>query len=93
VFGTTPVSLEANHLPFSPFAIQWAWPIPILIGTILAPESPWWLCRQERDADAKKALRKLTSQDCGVPFDVDAQVAMMKGKSLLLRPTSPNLIY
>lgn len=41
VFGTTSVSLEANRLLFSPFAIQWAWPIPILIGTLLAPESPW----------------------------------------------------
>ncbi|KND87113.1 Maltose permease MAL31 [Tolypocladium ophioglossoides CBS 100239] len=28
-----------------PFAIQWIWPIPIIIGVILAPESPWWLVR------------------------------------------------
>jgi len=25
-----------------PFAIQWMWPLPILIGCIFAPESPWW---------------------------------------------------
>lgn len=24
-----------------PFAIQWVWPIPIIIGVLLAPESPW----------------------------------------------------
>lgn len=24
-----------------PFAIQWLWPLPILVGVIFAPESPW----------------------------------------------------
>lgn len=24
-----------------PFAIQWVWPVPIIIGVLLAPESPW----------------------------------------------------
>jgi len=24
-----------------PFAIQWIWPVPIIIGVLLAPESPW----------------------------------------------------
>ena len=24
-----------------PFAIQWIWPMPIIIGVLLAPESPW----------------------------------------------------
>jgi SP family general alpha glucoside:H+ symporter-like MFS transporter len=24
-----------------PFAIQWVWPVPIIIGVICAPESPW----------------------------------------------------
>jgi hypothetical protein len=64
----------------SPFAIQWAWPLPIFIGSILAPESPWWLCRRDQDSDARKALRKLTTRNSGVPFSIDGQVAMMKGK-------------
>jgi hypothetical protein len=65
---------------------------PFLIGTILVPESPWWLCRQGRYSDAKEALRGLTSQHCGIPFDVDEQVAMIKGDFLLLQPSSLNLI-
>src|ERR1700750_2358067 len=24
-----------------PFVLQWVWPIPLLIGAYLAPESPW----------------------------------------------------
>jgi SP family general alpha glucoside:H+ symporter-like MFS transporter len=58
-------------------AIQWIWPVPILIGVIFAPESPWqvphpspptnltfvnrWLIRKGRTEDAKKSLLKLTS--------------------------------
>jgi MFS transporter, SP family, general alpha glucoside:H+ symporter len=26
-----------------PFALQWMWPLPILIGCIFAPESPWYV--------------------------------------------------
>ena len=55
-----------------------------MIGIIRAPESPWLLCRQGRDEDARIALRRLTSQDCGVPFDVDKQLAMIKGNVLIL---------
>jgi len=25
-----------------PYAIQWVWPLPILVGILFAPESPWW---------------------------------------------------
>ena len=59
-----------------PYAIQWIWPIPISIGVLLAPESPWWLVRQDRVEDAKKVLRGLVSaQDS--EYDVDRNIAMM----------------
>lgn len=29
-----------------PFAVQWVWPVPIIIGVALAPESPWWHVRK-----------------------------------------------
>lgn len=45
-----------------PYAIQWAFPIPILIGCIFAPESPYWLARKGRVDDARKALRSLASR-------------------------------
>lgn len=61
-----------------PFAIQWIWPVPIIIGVLFAPESPWWLVRRGRVEDAKKALRKLTSsKNADDSFNVDDTVAMM----------------
>jgi SP family general alpha glucoside:H+ symporter-like MFS transporter len=59
-----------------PFGLQWAFAVPILIGVVLAPESPWWLVRHERYDDAKKALLRLTST--GHNFNVDETVSMMR---------------
>ncbi|KAF8863924.1 putative maltose permease [Acephala macrosclerotiorum] len=61
-----------------PFAIQWMWPVPIIVGVLFAPESPWWLVRRNRVDDAKKALRSLTSsKNADSSFDVDDTIAMM----------------
>lgn len=48
-----------------PFAIQWVWPVPIIIGIYLAPESPWWLVRTGRIEEAKKSLLRLLSDNSG----------------------------
>ncbi|KAJ4208264.1 hypothetical protein NW759_013701 [Fusarium solani] len=61
-----------------PFAIQWIWPIPIAVGVLFAPESPWWLVRRGRIEDAKKAVEKLTSRKADPDFDVDSTVSMME---------------
>lgn len=45
-----------------PFAIQWAWPVIILILLPFAPESPYWLVRHERIDDARKAIRQIASK-------------------------------
>ncbi|KAF2274245.1 putative MFS alpha-glucoside transporter [Westerdykella ornata] len=60
-----------------PYALQWMWPVPLLIGIFLAPESPWWLVRKGRIDEAKKALLRLTSLDRETDFDADETVAMM----------------
>jgi len=59
-----------------PYAIQWMWPVPILIAVILAPESPWWLVRKGRLDDAKKSLLRLTSRNSPA-FNPDDTIAMM----------------
>ncbi|MCJ1230228.1 hypothetical protein MMC12_006900 [Toensbergia leucococca] len=59
-----------------PFAIQWIWPVPIIIGVLFAPESPWWLVRRGRNGDAKKALLRLTSSNVS-DFNPDETIAMM----------------
>ncbi|KAF6835349.1 MFS maltose permease [Colletotrichum plurivorum] len=44
-----------------PFAIQWLWPLPLMIATYFAPESPWWLARKGRMEEAEKSLNRLVS--------------------------------
>ncbi|KAH7104070.1 sugar transporter family protein [Auriculariales sp. MPI-PUGE-AT-0066] len=60
-----------------PYAIQWIWPIPLAVAVYFAPESPWWLVRRGRLAEAKQNLLRLTSTDRETEFDADATVAMM----------------
>ncbi|KAK7940979.1 uncharacterized protein PG986_013366 [Apiospora aurea] len=59
-----------------PYAIQWVWPLPIIVGVLLAPESPWWLVRNGRIDDAKKVLQSLVSAKDS-DYSVDRNVAMM----------------
>ncbi|CAI6340568.1 unnamed protein product [Periconia digitata] len=60
-----------------PFALQWIWPIPILVATLLCPESPWWLVRQGRVEEAKAAIASLTTPSAGIEFDLDSHIEMM----------------
>jgi SP family general alpha glucoside:H+ symporter-like MFS transporter len=59
-----------------PYAIQWIWPVPILIGVLFAPESPWWLVRHDRIEEAKRSLNRLaTPRDSN--YSVDDAVALI----------------
>lgn len=60
-----------------PYGLQWMWPVPLLVGVALAPESPWWLVRKGRTEDAKKALLRLTSLNKETDFDADETISMM----------------
>ena len=60
-----------------PYALQWMWPVPLLIGIFLAPESPWWLVRKGRIEDAKRSLLRLTSLNKETDFDADETISMM----------------
>lgn len=60
-----------------PYALQWMWPVPLMIGIWLAPESPWWLVRKGRLDDAKHVLLRLTSRNSPT-FNPDETVIMMK---------------
>lgn len=59
-----------------PFALQWIWPIPLIIGIAFAPESPWWLVRKGRNEEAKTQLLRLTSRN-QENFNPDETLAMM----------------
>lgn len=58
-----------------PFAIQWAWPVPLFLLTLFAPDSPWWLVRKGRHEDAIKSVKRLT--DGSTHFKAHQQVALM----------------
>ncbi|CAI6331752.1 unnamed protein product [Periconia digitata] len=42
-----------------PIALQWMFPTPLAILLFIAPESPWWLVRKGRYAEAEKAVSRL----------------------------------
>lgn len=58
-----------------PFAIQWIWPVPLIVGCYLMPESPWYLVGRDRIEDAKRSLRRLTSNRS--EDELNGQLAMM----------------
>ena len=60
-----------------PFALEWVWPIPLLVGIAFAPESPWWLVRKQRIQEAKKAVCRLSSARNDLDLHVDMTVALM----------------
>ncbi|KAI1438918.1 sugar transporter [Xylaria sp. CBS 124048] len=58
-----------------PFAIQWIWPVPLMVVCYLAPESPWWLVRAERLEDAKRSIQRLSGGK--TDEQINNQIAMM----------------
>lgn len=58
-----------------PFAVQWIWPIPLMVVCWLAPESPWWLVRNDRIEDAQRSVTRLSHNK--TEQQIHAQVAMM----------------
>lgn len=58
-----------------PFAVQWFWPIPLMIIITLAPESPWYLVRKGHLAEAEHSVSRLSNK--GLKVDPVKTVAMM----------------
>jgi len=58
-----------------PFAIQWIWPIPLIILIHFAPESPWFLVRAGRYEEAAAMVVRI--QKKGSKVDPKDTVAMM----------------
>ncbi|KAI0131030.1 sugar transporter [Daldinia grandis] len=80
ISGGVLVGLESRQDEWGyriPFALQWIWPIPIAIGTYLAPESPWWCVRHNYKERAEKSLKRLARSSGFTQRDADAAMALM----------------
>ena len=71
IAGTS--KLDTHWAYSAPFALQWLWPLVILIGLPFAPESPWWLVRKGDMKGAEKSLRRLAS----AKVDIKPALAMI----------------
>ncbi|KAI1323465.1 sugar transporter [Xylariaceae sp. FL0255] len=58
-----------------PFAIQWIWPVPLMVACFFAPESPWWLVRADRLDQAKYSLKRLSNSK--TDEQLNNKIAMM----------------
>lgn len=58
--------------------LQWVWPVPLFFVGFFAPESPWYLVRKERYADAEKSLRRLACTGHYTELSMRETIAMMK---------------
>ncbi|SMQ50160.1 unnamed protein product [Zymoseptoria tritici ST99CH_3D7] len=76
-----------------PYALQWMWPVPLMIGVFFAPESPWWLVRKGKLVEAKKSLIRLTSLNRETDFDADETVAMMTHTTALEKKITSGASY
>lgn len=72
--GLVPLNTQWSYR--IPFGLQWAFALPILIGVIFSPESPWWLVRHGRPEAAERSLLRLTQRN-QAGFNVRETVAMM----------------
>ncbi|BCS26788.1 uncharacterized protein APUU_51499S [Aspergillus puulaauensis] len=75
-----------------PFAVQWAWPIPLMIMCILAPESPWWLVRHDRHSEARQSITRLMSRSHSANM-ADETLAMIEHTDRLEKETSAGTSY
>lgn len=56
-------SIDSNWGWRLPFALQWIWPVPLIIGVYLAPESPWSCVRRGKLEQAITSIRRLGAKD------------------------------
>ncbi|ONH65017.1 General alpha-glucoside permease [Cyberlindnera fabianii] len=68
-----------------PWALQWMWPIPVLIGIYFAPESPWWLVKKGRTVEAKKSIMRLLSTSSEMPDAGPLADAMLNKMQLTIK--------
>ena len=57
-------------------------PVPLIVGILLAPESPWWHIRHGRKDEAKQSMRRLARKNGFTQREIDANLACECGRGL-----------
>jgi SP family general alpha glucoside:H+ symporter-like MFS transporter len=60
-----------------PFAIQWVWPCVLIPLVYFSPESPWYLVRQNRLAEAESSLQRLQVKDASSAVNAKSTLAII----------------
>ena len=76
-----------------PFVLQWVWPIPLLIGTYLAPESPWNAVRRNKLDQARHSLNRLRQIKPDKEVQVDATLAYIRYTTELEKAETENASF
>lgn len=76
-----------------PFALQWIWPLPLMLGAYLAPESPWNAIRRGQTDQARHSLTRLRQNIEGREQDVERTLAYIKYTTQLEKAETANASY
>jgi hypothetical protein len=73
-----------------PFALQWVWPVPLIIGAYFAPESPWNSVRRNNMDEARESLMRLRQDTPGKDLEVEATLAYIRHTTALEQAETAN---
>lgn len=76
-----------------PYGIQWIWIPPLFLVGFLSPESPWYLIRRERIADAEKSLRRLARKGHYTEQSMAETLALMQHTNEMEKIEAANASY
>ena len=76
-----------------PFALQWIWPIPLLVGAFFAPESPWNAVRRNKIDLARKSLQRLCGNTPDKAHRVEASLAYIRHTTAIENAETANASF
>lgn len=76
-----------------PFAIQWVWPVPLLLAAYIAPESPWNCVRRGKTEEARKALARLRQDTPESAQQVESTLAYIEYTTELEKSETENATF
>ncbi|KAH7021332.1 general substrate transporter [Microdochium trichocladiopsis] len=87
------LNLEGDAAWRVPYGLQWIWIPPLILVGYLSPESPWFLVRKGRIADAEKSLRRLARKDYYTERSMAETLALMQHTNEMERIEAANSNY